>query len=68
MEIAIVLDIWGFKFSSDALISRVTALIGGDKKDEAISIKILYSREHVFAGTALRVFPTFLEAPGFSFG
>ena len=40
MERAIV-DIWGFKFSSNVLILRITALIGGDKKEETISIKIL---------------------------
>lgn len=40
MERAIVLDIWGYNFSSDALISRVTALIG-DEEEEVTSIKTL---------------------------
>lgn len=57
-----------FWFFSNALILRISALIGGDKKEEGISVKILQpTRVTLSLLLLLRIFPTFPGTPGFSF-
>lgn len=54
-----------FWFFSNA---RISALIGGDKKEEGISVKILQpTRVTLSLLLLLRIFPTFPGTPGFSF-